>query len=129
MVNIEIQTYFFFIIYLVVLFYDNIIAILDTINGGLSQLRNINHIIVPILTLYMLLNFKLTKSMSLIVFVWFIGVIRYWLFTYELIYRFIEKTPQNVNFVNKYMNYDLSIVLNLTMIVIEFYCLYFIFKS
>lgn len=129
MVNVETQTYFFFIIYLVVLFYDNIVAILDTINGGLSQLRNINHIIVPILTLYMLLNFKLTKSMSLIVFVWFIGVIRYWLFTHGLIYHFIEKTPQNVNFVNKYMNYDLSIALNLTMVAIEFYCLYFIFNA
>jgi hypothetical protein len=129
MVDLETKTLFIFIIYLIALFYDNLVALFDIFNISISQLRNVNHIIIPIFTLYMLIKLKLSKIMYLIISIWFIGVIRYWLFTKGLIYNFIERTPQNIDFINRQLNYNLAIGINLTMVIIEFYCLYFIFSS
>jgi hypothetical protein len=129
MFDAESRTYFVFIIYLIVLFYDNIVALFDTFNVSITQIRTFNHIFIPLFTIYMLLKLKLTKMMYIIISIWFIGVIRYWLFTKGLIYNFIERSPQNIEFINSQMNYNASIGINLTMVIVEFYCLYFIFRS
>ena len=129
MFDAESKTYFVFIIYLIVLFYDNIVALFDTFNISITKIRTFNHIFIPLFTIYMLLKLKLTKMMYLIISIWFIGVIRYWLFTKGLIYNFIERSPQNIEFINRQMNYNASIGINLAMVFVEFYCLYFIFRS
>jgi hypothetical protein len=125
----EVKTYYIFIIYLIVLLYVNIIALFDTFNISMEKLRTLNNTFVPFLTLYMVLNLKLTKIMKIIIFLWFLGILRFWLFNKEYIFYFIQKTPQSIKFVNEQMKYNLGIVDNVFMICIELYCLYFIFSS
>jgi len=95
----------------------------------MEQLRTLNHTLLPFFTLYMLLKLKLTKMMQVIIFIWFIGLTRFWLFSKGLIYNFIERSPQNVDFINQQINYNLSIIINFLMIIIEVYCLNFVFSN
>ena len=125
----ETKTYFFFIIYLIVLLYVNIIALYDTFSVSISELRTFNNIVVPLLTLYFLAKFKLSKIMYIIVGLWTFGILRFWIFNKELIYYFINRTPQNVAFVDKQMKYNLGIVENTFMIFVEIYCLYYVFSA
>ena len=121
--NINNPLYFYLFLFFIFVLVHKLVAMIILFNISIVNFRYYLNIFEPIFILSFYLLFKLNTQLKVTLGIFLLAPINYWLCDQGLIYKFIDKTPQNNNIVKNVKNYG-DILINIFVFSYIAYFLY-----